>query len=91
MKKNRFLVLGILALALIFGMYWLVAAMTTMIKAAATTPTADKTLGAGVNLFDTLYIIDNSKASAIHAHKSPDSGLCSAINHRLTRAAAKRL
>jgi hypothetical protein len=44
-----------------------------------------------VNLFDTLYIIDNSKASAIHAHKSPDSGLCSAINHRLTRAAAKRL
>jgi L-threonylcarbamoyladenylate synthase len=52
--------------------------------------TADKTLEAAANLFDTLYIIDNIKPSAIHAQKSPDIGLGVAINDRLTRAAAKR-
>jgi L-threonylcarbamoyladenylate synthase len=49
--------------------------------------TADKTLEAAANLFDILHIIDNISPSAIHAQKSPDSGLGAAINDRLTRAA----
>jgi L-threonylcarbamoyladenylate synthase len=56
----------------------------------ANTGTADKTLEAAANLFDILHTIDKLKPSAIHAQKSPDSGLGAAINDRLMRAAAKR-
>jgi L-threonylcarbamoyladenylate synthase len=52
---------------------------------------ADRTLEAAANLFDMLHIIDKIKASAIHAQKAPDSGLGTAINDRLARAAAKRM
>jgi L-threonylcarbamoyladenylate synthase len=50
----------------------------------------DKNLEAAANLFDILHIIDKINASAIHVQKAPDSGLGTAINDRLTRAAAKR-
>jgi L-threonylcarbamoyladenylate synthase len=60
------------------------------LAAGADMGAADKTLEAAANLFDILHTIDKRKPSAIHAQKSPDSGLGAAINDRLARAAAKR-